>query len=118
MTANDFALALGVDGNGYYRGDTDDPPALAHLEVGSIEPEVGPVAGERPLKEGMDTFVDILAQLGHRGFGDAGHAHGLHQLVDTPGADAGDPRLLDHRDQRLLDGLPGFQEAREVGAGP
>jgi hypothetical protein len=43
--------------------------------------------------------------------------HRLHQLVDTPRADAGDPRLLDNADQRLLHRLAGFEEAGEVGAG-
>ncbi len=118
VQADDLALALGVDGHSDYRGDTDDPPALAHLEIGSIEPEVGPVAGERPLEEGVDPLVDVLAQLGYRGLGDASHAHRLHQFIDAPGADAGDPCFLDHRDQRLLDGLPWLQKAGKVGAGP
>ena len=67
VEADDLALALGIDGDGDYRGDTDDPSALAHLEVGGIEPEVGPVTGERPLEEGVDALVDVLAELGHRG---------------------------------------------------
>jgi hypothetical protein len=32
--------------------------AVAHLEVGGIEPEIGPFAVERPVKEGVDAFVD------------------------------------------------------------
>eukprot|EP01137_Pigoraptor_chileana_P013759 Opistho-2@67633 len=118
VQADDLAPALGVDGHGDYRGDTDDPPPLAHLEIGGIEPEVGPVAGKRSLEKGMDALIDVLAQLRHGGLGDAGHAHCLHQLIDAPGADASDPCLLDDRDQRLLDGLPGLQKAGKVGAGP
>lgn len=118
VQADDLALALGVDGDRYYRGDADDASALADLEIGRIEPEIGPVAGERPLEEGMHTLVDVLAQLRDRRLRYAGHAHGLDQLVDAPRADAGDPCLLDHRDQRLLDGLARLQEAGEVGAGP
>jgi hypothetical protein len=34
--------------------------------MAGIEPEVGPVAGERALEEGMDALVDVLAQLRHR----------------------------------------------------
>jgi hypothetical protein len=48
----------------------------------------------------------------------SGHAHGLHQIIDAPGADAGDPCLLDHRDQGLLHRLARLQEAREVCASP
>jgi hypothetical protein len=118
VEADNLALALGVDGYGDYRGDADDPPALAHLEVGSVEPEVGPIAGERALEEGMDALIDVLAQLGHRGLGDAAHTHGLDQFIHAPGADASNPRLLDHRDQRFLNGLPRFQKARKVSAGP
>ena len=118
VEADDLALALGIDGDGDCRGYTDDPSALAHLEVGGIEPEVGPVTGEWPLEEGVDALVDVLAQLRHRGIRDAGHAHGLDQLIDAPGADAGNPRLLNHRDQRFLDGLPWFQEAGKVGSSP
>lgn len=33
MQADDLALALGVDRDRYYRGDTDDAAALANLEV-------------------------------------------------------------------------------------
>src|SRR5690606_9428772 len=46
MQADDLAPALGVDGHGDYCGNADDPPALAHLEIGGIEPEVRPVAGQ------------------------------------------------------------------------
>ena len=60
--------------------------ALAHLEVGRVEPEIGPLAGERALEEGVHPLVDVLAQLGDRALGDAGHAHGLHQIVDPAGA--------------------------------
>src|SRR5690606_6439575 len=118
MQADDLTPSLGVNGDSDYRRDADDPAAFADLEIGGIDPEIGPVAGERPLEEGMHTLVDVLAELGDRRLGNAGHAHGLNQLVEAPRADAGDPCLLDHRDQRLLDGLARLQEAGEVGAGP
>ncbi len=56
-----------------------------------------------------------FAELGDRAPGDAGEPHGLDQLVHPAGRDAADPGLLDHRHQRLLAGLPGLQEGREVG---
>src|SRR3954469_1679043 len=93
-------------------------PALPDLEVGGIQPEVGPLTRERPAQEGSDTLIDLLAELRHGGLRDARQAHGLHEIVDAPGRDAGDPRLLDHRHQRLLGRLPRLQEAREVAAGP
>ena len=50
--------------------------------------------------------------------GDAGHAHGLHQVIDRAGGDALDVGLLNHRRERLLRHPPGLQEAREVGTLP
>lgn len=38
------AAAVGVDADSDYQGDTDDPAALARLEVGGVDPEVGPMA--------------------------------------------------------------------------
>src|SRR3546814_18256653 len=45
----------------------------------------------------------------------AGHAHGLDEFIDPPGADPADPRFLDHRNQRFLDHLAGLKEARKIG---
>jgi hypothetical protein len=58
--ADDLAPAVGVDRDGYYGGDRDDPPALANLEVGRVEPEAGPRAGQRPLEEVAHPLVDVL----------------------------------------------------------
>ena len=118
VQADDLAPALGGDGHGDYRGDRDDAAALAHLEVGGIEPEIRPLARKRALQERVHPLIDVLAQLGHRGLRDAAQAHRLDEIVDAPGRDAGDPRLLDHRDERLLDRPPRLQEAGEVAAGP
>src|SRR5512144_1263315 len=41
VQADDLAPAVGVDGNGDYRRDRDDPPGCANLEIGGIEPQVG-----------------------------------------------------------------------------
>ena len=46
-----------------YRGDRDDASTLALLEVGGIEPQIRPFAGERAVEEGANPIVDILAQL-------------------------------------------------------
>ncbi len=61
MQADDLALAIGVDRHSDYRGDGDDAPTLALLEVGGIEPQIRPIAGERAIEEGADALVDVLA---------------------------------------------------------
>src|SRR6202047_1498814 len=60
---NDLASAIGVDRHSDYRGDRDDAAALALLQVGGIEPQIRPLACERPVEEGMHALVDLLAQL-------------------------------------------------------
>src|SRR5512134_2766365 len=67
-----------VDGNGDYRRDRDDPAGRSDLEIGGIEPQVGPFAFEPAGEEAVHSFVDVLAQLADRRFGDPGHAHRLH----------------------------------------
>jgi hypothetical protein len=62
---NDLASAIGVDGHSDYRGDRDDATALALLQVGGVEPQIRPLAGERSVEEGVHALVDFLAQLGN-----------------------------------------------------
>ena len=81
-----------------------------------MAPEIGPLALERTIEEGADPIVDLLAQLGDLALRDAGKPHRLNQLVNTPGRDTPDPRLLDHSDQCLLGCPAGFEEGREVAA--
>jgi hypothetical protein len=38
---NDLAPSFGVGGHSDYRGDRDDASALAHLQVGRIQPQIG-----------------------------------------------------------------------------
>ena len=97
VQADDLAPALAVHGDGDYGGDRDDPAALALAQVGGIEPQVRPLALQRPAQEGPDPLVDLLAQLRDRALGDAGEAHGLDEVVHPAGRDAADPGLLDHR---------------------
>jgi len=113
VQADDLAPALGVHGRRDYCRHGDDAAALAHLEVGGVEPQVGPLAVEGALEKGVLALVDLLAQLGDLRLGDARQAHGLDEVVHAPSGDAPDPRLLDHG-QGLLGGLAGLQEGREV----
>jgi hypothetical protein len=116
--ANDFTPTVRVSSDRYYCRHADDPAALAHLEVCRIEPHVGPFPGKRAVQEFADAFIDVLAQLRDRAFGDARQPHRLRQFIDTAGGHAADPRLLDHGDQGLLRSLARLQEAGEIAALP
>jgi site-specific DNA recombinase len=115
VQAHHLPLALGVHGHGDYGRHAHDPPALALLEVGRVEPEIGPLARERAVEEGVHALVDVAAQLAHRALANARQPHRLHEVVHLARRHAADPRFLDHRHQRPLGGLPRLQEGREVG---
>ena len=63
VQADDLALAVRVRGNGDYRSYRDDPAALPLFEVGGVQPQIRPFAGQWAAKEGADPLVDVLAQL-------------------------------------------------------
>ena len=100
--AEHLAPAVAVDADGDDHRDGDDAAGLADLHVGRVDPEIGPVALDRPVEEGLHPLVDLLAQPADLALGDAAHAHGLDQIVDRAGRDALDVGLLDHRGERLL----------------
>src|SRR5579862_3978714 len=116
MQPNDLALAFGVCGHSDYRRDRDDAAALALLEVGGIEPEIRPFAGQRAVEERIDAIVDVPAQLADRALADSSQSHRLHHVVHPPGRDAADPGPLHHRDQPLLGGAPRLPEWWEITA--
>ena len=60
--AQDFAATIGVHGHGDYDGDRDDAPGLPHLDVSSIDPEIGPVAFKWAIKEGVDPLINLASQ--------------------------------------------------------
>ena len=60
--AQHLAPAVGVDADGDDDGDRDDAAGLADLHVGRVDPQVGPVALDRPVEEGLHPLVDLLAQ--------------------------------------------------------
>src|ERR1700710_2177392 len=80
MQPDDLALAVGVHRHGDYRGNRDDPAALALLEVGCVQPQTRPLAGERAVEKGADAFVDVAAQLADRALADPRKPHGLYQI--------------------------------------
>ena len=116
--ADDLPSALGVRCHGDYRRDRHDPAALAHLEVGRIQPDIRPLAGERTVQELANALIDVLAQLRDGALRDAAQPHRLHQFVNAAGGDTADPRLLNDGDQCLLRGLAGLEEAGKVTALP
>ena len=89
-------------------------PLLAHFDVGRVEPDIGPVAFERAVEEGLDPFVDLLAQPGDLALRDAGSAHRLDEIVDRARRHALHVGFLDDRAQRLLGHPPRLEEAREI----
>ena len=64
MQPDDLASAIGIDCHSDYRGNRDDAAALALLQVSGVEPEIRPLAGERPVEKRMHALVDLFAQLG------------------------------------------------------
>ena len=118
LHAQNLAPAVGVDADGDDDGDRDDASAAADLQVGGVDPQIGPIAFDRPFEEGLHLAVDLLAQPRDLALGDAAHAHGLDQVVDRARRDALDVGLLDDGGERLLGHAARFQEAREVGALP
>ena len=68
---------------------------LAHFDVGGVDPQIQPVALDRPTKEGLHLVIDLLAQPADPALGDAAHSHRLDQIVDRAGRDPVDIGLLD-----------------------
>jgi len=114
--AQHLALAIFVDGDSDYHGTADDPAAVADLEVGGVEPEIGPATFERPAQEGVHPGVDLGAEAGDLALRHPAGAQRLHQVIDGARGDAMDVGFLHHGHERLLGGPAGLQKAREVGA--
>jgi hypothetical protein len=60
--AEHLATTVGVHRHRDDDRDGDDVVVAAHLDVGRIEPEVRPLALDRPRQEGFDTLVDLAAE--------------------------------------------------------
>ena len=41
--------------------DRDDPAVATHFDIGGVGPDIGPVAFERAIQEGLHAFVDFNA---------------------------------------------------------
>jgi hypothetical protein len=97
----------------------DHPPIDPGLAAGGVEEDVGErLLGEAAVPERADFGVEVGADPGDLGSADAGvGAQRPHQVIDLPGGDAVQTGLHDHREQRLVDPSPAFQQRREDRAG-
>src|SRR5688500_6120787 len=57
----DLAATVLVDDGGDSGRDRHDAPLLADLDVGGVQPEIAPVAVQRPFEERQLTGVNLLA---------------------------------------------------------
>ena len=60
--AEHLAPTVGVNADRDRDGHRHDPPGLAHLHVGRIQPQVRPIPLYRPVKEGVHTLVDLATE--------------------------------------------------------
>jgi hypothetical protein len=111
-----------------------DPAALADLQVGGVQPEIGPLAVERAFQEGAHALVDVLAELGDPRLREGrlwdfempvrpmAWTRSSTRRVDTPAIRStglpspceGSGLTLDDGHQRLLGRPPRFEEGRKV----
>ena len=96
---DDLAPSFGVGSHSDYRGDRDDASALAHLQVGRIQPQIGPLAIEGTFEERLHALVDVLAQFRDLALRDTGKPHRLRDPIDPAREHAANPGLLDDGDK-------------------
>ncbi|MNR34495.1 hypothetical protein D3C85_1522710 [compost metagenome] len=60
--AQHLAPTIGVHGHGDYDRDRDDSPCLPHLDVRSVDPQIGPIAFQWAVEESVDTFINLASQ--------------------------------------------------------
>jgi hypothetical protein len=72
--AKHFAAAIGVGADRDDHRRRDDAAIVADFYIGGVNPKIGPVAFDRPVEEGSDLAVDLLAQPADLAPGDAAHA--------------------------------------------
>src|SRR5712692_4241048 len=114
--AEHLAPPVGVDTDGDDDRDRDDVVIAPCLDVGGVEPDIGPLALDRATEEGLHPLVDLAAQPRYLALANAFQAHRTHQIVDRAGRDALDVGFLDDCCQRLLGQAAGLEKGREVAA--
>src|SRR4029077_10667667 len=83
-----LAPTVRIDPDGDDHRHRDDAVVARHLHIGRVEPDIGPVAFERPVEEGFDLVVDLRAQPADLALRHARCAHRLDEIVDRAGRDA------------------------------
>ncbi len=114
--AEHLAPAVGVDADGDDDGDRDDLVVAPDLHVGGVQPDIGPVALDRTVEEGVHTLIYLATEPRHLALADPLHAHRLDQVIDGAGGDALDVGLLDDSRQGLLRHATRLEEGRKVAA--
>ena len=109
-----FAAPIGVDPDGDDHRHRDNVMIASDFDVGRVEPDIRPLALDRPCQECLHPLVDLAAQAGHLALADALHAEGFDQVIDRSSGDALYVGLLDDNGQGLLRHSPRLQEGREV----
>jgi hypothetical protein len=119
LQAEDLPVACGVDPGGDQRGGVDHPARLADLNDQRVQPHEHVRASvQRPVAPGRDQLVQVAADPGDLGLGQAGHAHGLGDVLHPPGRDALHIALGHHRGQGPLGPPARLQEAGQVATRP
>jgi len=94
--AQHLPAAVGVHADGDRHRHGDDPAGLAHLHVGGVDPQIRPLAFDRPLQEGLHPLVDLFARPTDLAFG--GQVALLADQLET----GAQPRLQGLQDRRAL----------------
>ena len=76
-----LAPAVAVGAHRDDHSGRDDPAGLADLQVGRVDPQIGPRPLNGPGQKGVHALVDLLTETAHLALGNARGAHGLDQVV-------------------------------------
>jgi hypothetical protein len=68
-----FAPTVAVHTDRDGDGDRDDTPRLPHLQVGGVDPDIGPIAFDGTIQERFHPIVDLLAEPAHLALRDTAH---------------------------------------------
>ena len=104
--AEHFAPAIGVESNGDYHRDRDDPSGIADFHVGDVDPEMRPVALDWAFEKGVHLLIDLAAEPRDLAIGNAGRSERLDQIVDGGGRHPLHVGFLKDRRERLLGATP------------
>jgi hypothetical protein len=119
VEAEYLAAAVGGHPGGDHHRLGHHPSVHPRLAVGGIQEDVrvGHL-GQGAVPERPNFLVEVRTDAGDLGLGDPGiGAERLDQVVDLAGRDAVQVGLHDHREQRLVDPAPPFEQAGKERAG-